>query len=388
MNATPSTPHSPIGNSDRTVTIDHAMERRSLADTGLKKYFEAAIRFEASDLLMRGGQTPKLRIRGALKGLDVPALEAAKFEEWIEAGLSDAQWQLYAANGSIDLGLDLDSGHRFRVNVFRTRGRSGMAARRVNNKIMSFEELYLPAALAKIAELHQGLILIAGITGSGKSTTLASMLQHINERRACHILTIEDPIEYLFVDGKAMVNQREVGIDVPTFATGLKALVRENPDVVLIGEMRDKETFEAALQAAETGHLVFGTIHAASAAQAFGRIYDLFDVEERPAIRNMLAYQMQAFIYQKLLPTVKPDIQRVPAVEILLQSPPTRKFILDGREHELGEVIKGQREDGMQTFTDSLVDLVEKQLIHPRVAQAAAISPEEVKMRLRGINSD
>ena len=388
MNAASSIPSGSSELADRTVTIDHAVERRSLADTGMRKFFEAAVRFEASDLLMRGGQTPKLRIRGVLKGLDVPTLEAAKFEEWIEAGLSDAQWQLYATHGSIDLGLDLDSGHRFRVNIFRTRGRSAIAARRVNSKIMSFEELYLPAALSKIADLTQGLVLIAGITGSGKSTTLASMLQYINERRACHILTIEDPIEYLFTDAKAVVNQREVGIDVPNFGTGLKALVRENPDVVLIGEMRDKETFEAALQAAETGHLVFGTIHAASAAQAFGRIYDLFSVEERPAIRNMLAFQMQAFIYQKLLPTVKPDIQRVPAIELLLQSPPTRKFILDGREHELGEVIKGQREDGMQTFTDSLVELVEKQLIHPRVAQAAAISPEEVKMRLRGISND
>lgn len=236
-----------------------------------------------------------------------------------------------------------------------------------------------------ISQKTQGLVLIAGITGSGKSTTLASMVDYINANRACHILTIEDPIEYLFKDQKAIVNQREVGIDVPSFSVGLRAMVRENPDVVLIGEMRDKETFEAALQAAETGHLVFGTIHASSAPQAFGRIYDLFPAEERDAIRNMLAYQMEAFVYQKLLPTIREDIQRIPAVEVLLQSPPTRKFILEKREHELGAVIKGQKEAGMQTFADSLVDLVEKQYIHPRTAQAAAFNPEEIKMRLKGI---
>jgi len=213
------------------------------------------------------------------------------------------------------------------------------------------------------------------------------MLQYINERRACHIVTIEDPIEYIFTDAKAMINQREIGIDVPNFATGLRALVRENPDVILIGEMRDRETFEAALQAAETGHLVFGTIHASSATQAFGRIYDLFPPEERENIRNLLAFQMQAFIYQKLLPTLHKDIPRIPAVEILLQSPPTRKYILEGREVELDQVIKSHREYGMQSFTDSLVDLVEREFIHPRVAQANATSPEEVKMRLRGIST-
>src|SRR5699024_10103953 len=149
---------------------------------------------------------------------------------------------------------------RFRVNLFRTRGRSAIAARRVSNKILNFEQLYLPPVMKQIAEIEQGLVLLCGVTGSDKSTTIASMLQHINETRACHIVTIEDPIEYLFSDSKAMLNQREVGIDVPTFAIALRALVREDPDVVLIGEMRDKETFESAIQAAETGHLVFGTI--------------------------------------------------------------------------------------------------------------------------------
>ena len=369
------------------VPIEHIADRKSLVDTALKKYFEAAVRFLASDLIMRGGQVPRLRLRGKLKNLDTPALDEQEFEKWIEDSLSPAQWQFFCEHGSIDLGVDLDEDNRFRVNIFRTRGRCGMAARRVSAEILELEDLHLPPALREVSEREQGLILLCGITGSGKSTTIASMLQHINSTRACHVVTIEDPIEYMFKDDKAMIHQREIGIDVPDFSTALRALVREDPDVVLIGEMRDRETFEAALQAAETGHLVFGTIHASSAAQAFGRIYDLFPEQERGAIRNLLAFQMQAIVYQKLLPTLDKEMQRIPAVEILLQSPPTRKFIIEGREHELSEVITEQRESGMQTFTDSLVDLVEKQFIHPRVAQAAATSPEEVKMRLRGIST-
>jgi twitching motility protein PilT len=356
--------------------------------TPLRRFFEAAVRYEASDLLLRGAQVPRLRLRGVLKALDVPAVEAAEFETWVVESFSPTLREQFHNDGAIDLRLDLDEHHRFRINIFRTRGRIAIAARRVNAVILDFAQLFLPPIMTQIAEYQQGLVLVAGITGSGKSTTLASILQYINERRPCHIVTIEDPIEYLFTDAKAVINQREVGIDVPTFAAGLRSLMRENPDVVLIGEMRDRETFEAALQAAETGHLVFGTIHASSASQAFGRIYELFPQEDREGIRNMLAFQMQAFVYQKLVPSLKPEVQRVPAVEVLLQSPSTRKYILESREHELTDVIKDQREAGMQTFTDSLVDLVERQLIHPRAAQAAAPSPEEVRMRLKGISNE
>ncbi|MEQ9453885.1 MAG: PilT/PilU family type 4a pilus ATPase [Phycisphaeraceae bacterium] len=375
------------------VPVDHVDQKRSLADTPLKKFFKAAIQFESSDVIMRAGQIPKLRLKGALKALDHPAIPEVQFERWVEQGLSEAQFQYYAEHGSIDLGIDVETGgtsHRFRINLFRTRGRSAIAARRVSAEILSFEQLHLPAVMETVCQVHQGLVLLCGVTGSGKSTTIASMLDHIAKERACHILTIEDPIEYIFSDEgrKATINQREVGIDVPDFPYALRAMVRENPDVVLIGEMRDRETFEAALQAAETGHLVFGTIHASSATQAFGRIYDLFPQEEREAIRNLLAFQLQAFVYQKLLPTIRPEMQRVPAVEILLQSPPVRKFILEGREDEIAEIIKDSRESGMQTFTDSLVDLVETNYIHPRVAQSAAPSAEELKMRLRGISSN
>jgi twitching motility protein PilT len=369
------------------IEIEPVNERSSFNGTFLEKYFEAAIKFESSDLLMRGGQTPKLRLRGALKNLDVPPLDEIEFEKAIEKGLNAHQWQIYSHTGSCDIGYDFDERNRFRVNVFRTRGRSAIAARRVSDEILNFKDLHLPEVCGRIADVAQGLILLCGVTGSGKSTTIASMLQYINERKAVHIVTIEDPVEYMFADAKALINQREIGIDVPNFATGLRALVRENPDVILIGEMRDKETFEAAIQAAETGHLVFGTIHASSAAQAFGRIYDLFPPDERENIRNMLAFQMQAFMYQKLLPTLHKDPPRIPAVEILLQSPATRKFIIEGRESELDEVIKQNREAGMQSFTDSLIQLVNDNWIHPKVAQTNALNPEEVKMRLRGISS-
>lgn len=388
--STPPPPRYPVM-ADDTAPVDHIAERKTMADTPLAKYFQAAVKFEASDLIMKAGMQPKLRLRGELKSLDVTPLPIEEFERHIEASLSEAQWRYYGEHGSIDLGIDFDFGselpQRFRCNIFRSRGLSSVAARRVNNSILSFDELFLPPIMGDIATKRQGLVLVAGITSSGKSTTIASMIQAVNKARSCHIVTIEDPIEYLFVNEKATVNQREIGIDVPSFPIALKALVRENPDVVLIGEMRDQETFEAALQAAETGHLVFGTIHASSAAQAFGRIYDLFPASQRELIRTMLAYQMQAFIYQKLMPTIREEPQYVPAVEVLLQSPAVRKRILEGREHELEEVIRGSRDQGMQSFVDSLVELVEKQYIHPKVAIASAGNPEEVKMRLRGITT-
>ncbi|MCC6580416.1 MAG: PilT/PilU family type 4a pilus ATPase [Phycisphaeraceae bacterium] len=362
---------------------------KTIADTPLRKFFEAAVKYKASDMLLRAGQTPRLRLKGGLKTLDTSPLTPEQFDLMLQEGMSEEHWDRYEHFGSADLGFDLDMGeegrHRFRVNVFRTRGRSAVAARRVDNKILTFEQLHLPQIMGDVCMQPQGIILLCGVTGSGKSTTIASMLQYVNERRNVHVVTIEDPIEFLFEDAKAMINQREVGIDVASFAEGLRALVRENPDVVLIGEMRDRETFEAALHAAETGHLVFGTIHASSASQAFGRIYDLFPQNEREQIRTMLAYQFQAFIYQKLLPTLHEDIPRIPAVEILLNSPRARKYVLDGTEHELPQVMRDSKELGMQTFTDALVDLVQKQYVHPKVAHEVAPNPDELKMRLKGI---
>ena len=274
---------------------------------------------------------------------------------------------------------------RFRVNLFMARGKPAIAARLITSQIMDFESLNLPEVLGDVSMRAQGLILFAGVTGSGKSTSIASMLQYVNQRKRCHIVTIEDPIEYLFQDDKANINQREVGIDCLSFNEALRALVREDPDIVLVGEMRDYETFEAAIRAAETGHLVFGTIHASSAWQTFGRIYDLFPEGEREQIRKLLSYNLQAIIYQRLLPTLKPEVARAPALEILLNTPIVQKYIFEGREKDLLEVMKNSIDEGMQDFTTALADLVESEMVHHKVAIEASPRPEELKMRLKGI---
>ena len=353
----------------------------------LKKFLDASVKMQASDILIRPGEPVRFRLRGTLRSADAPPFTNDEFDAELKDILSEKQWNDLETKGSVDMAYALDEDNRFRVNLFRTMGRRAIAARRISSKILSYADLHLPPSMEKIAEAHQGLILLCGVTGSGKSTTIASMLQQINDTRACHILTIEDPVEFMFRDSKAMVNQREVGIDVPDFATALRALVRENPDVVLIGEMRDRETFEAAIQAAETGHLVFGTIHASSCAGAFGRIYNLFEVEERELIRDMFAYSMKAIIYQRLLKSLREDVHRVPAVEILLNNPIVTKRILEGREVELTDIIRQCEGEGMLDLNSSLVELVNKEYIHPRSAMEAARNPDELKMRLKGISS-
>jgi twitching motility protein PilT len=282
---------------------------------------------------------------------------------------------------------ELEGADRFRINVYRQRGQISIAVRRVSREIPSFEALHLPAVVGKIAEQHAGLILVAGITGAGKSTTIAAMLDHINHTRACHIVTIEDPIEYLYTDSKALVDQREVGIDVPDFQSALKYLMREDPDVVLIGEMRDRETFQAALQAAETGHLVFGTIHASGASSTVTRILDLIPAESRDLARQGLAFNLRAIICQRLLPCLAEGIDRVPAVEVLQANPSVRQLIEEARESELIDVIRSSGQEGMQDFNQSLLELIEKDYVDPKVAYEAATNPDELKMLMKGISS-
>jgi twitching motility protein PilT len=350
-----------------------------------RSWLDACIRFEASDLIVKSDQTPKVRVRGSLKGLQTECPMDLMFQVAKDI-LDPHQYEFFKNKGSIDFAYDYDEVCRFRVNIFMARGKPSVAARLITSDIKRFEDLYLPPILGEISMSAQGLILFSGVTGSGKSTSIASMLQYVNERKRVHIVTIEDPIEYIFTDDKATINQREVGIDCLNFNNALRALVRENPDVVLIGEMRDYETFEAAIRAAETGHLVFGTIHASSAWQTFGRIYDLFPEQERPQIRKLLAYNLRAIVYQKLLPTLHENIGRIPALEILLNTPACQKYILEGREGELLTIIKQSREEGMLDFISSLVELVETEYIHQDVALAATPKPEELKMRLKGIS--
>jgi twitching motility protein PilT len=211
------------------------------------------------------------------------------------------------------------------------------------------------------------------------------MIDFIARTQSCHIVTIEDPIEYLFHDKKAFINQREIGIDTATWAEALKRVVRQDPDVILVGEMRDRDTFEAGLQAAETGHLVFGTLHSSTAVTTFGRILDLFPPDKHDLIRNSLAFNLRAIICQKLLPSIKPGVGRVPSVEIMINSPIVRKLIREKRDKDLGDALRIGREDGMQDFTESLRQLVEDEFIERRVAFEVAPNPEQLKMALKGI---
>ena len=352
----------------------------------LMKYLAAAVRYEASDLIVKVDLPPRIRLRGALKNLQTEECSEQLMFQIAKDVLDEKQYAYFHHHGSIDFAYDFDEDDRFRINLFMARGKPSLAARLITSNIKTFEDLRLPQSLGDLALSAQGLILFAGITGSGKSTSIASMLQYINERRRVHIVTIEDPIEYIFKDDKATINQREVGIDCIDFNEALRTLVREDPDVVLVGEMRDYETFEAAIRAAETGHVVFGTIHASSSWQAFGRIFDMFPEPERDHIRKLLAYNLRAIIYQRLLPTLREDIHRIPAIEILINTPPVQKYILDGREGELLDIIRQSREEGMIDFTSALVELVEAEWIHHRVALEATPKPEELKMRLKGIS--
>jgi twitching motility protein PilT len=375
------------------LSIKH---RGTTAGEGKKawiSWLEAIIRVEGSDLIVKSGLRPRVRHRGVLKDLDTDMCSPDLMMQLAKDILDPNQLDYFARHGSIDFAYDYrragdDDGatsRRFRVNLFMARGNPSLAARLITSQIKRFEELYLPPILGDVSMAAQGLILFSGVTGSGKSTSIASMLDYVNQRKKVHIITIEDPIEYIFNDAKATINQREIGIDATNFNDALRALVRENPDVVLVGEMRDYETFEAAIRAAETGHLVFGTIHASSAWQTFGRIYDLFPENERDQIRKLLAYNLRAIIYQKLLPTLHAHIARIPALEILINTPAVQKYVLEGREGELLELIKQGHEEGMLDFTSALVKLVEDNMIHQRVALEATPKPEELKMRLKGI---
>jgi len=370
------------------VTGHVASARRKKSDphaTRWGKFLQAAIKLNASDLIMKSDQQPKLRLRGALKPLDTEPVSTEEFWSIAEAILDKEQQEDLHKFGSVDFAYDYDDHARFRVNLFQARGKLSVAARLITSNIRKFEELYLPPIMSEVALQPNGIVLLCGVTGSGKSTTIAAMLDYVNERKPVHIVTIEDPIEYIFNDKKATINQREIGIDCLDFKIALRALVRENPDIVLVGEMRDNETFEAALHAAETGHLVYGTIHASSTTQCFSRIYGLFEQEEVEQVRKILAYQMRAFVYQKLLPTLHPNIARIPSLEILINNGVVRKYVLEGREGELREYLKSveARQVGMIDFNMSLVQLVEQEYIHLRVAEESSPNVDEFRMMLK-----
>jgi len=355
-------------------------------NSDLLTLFKAMEKFDASDLHLKAGSPPIYRVDGSPQTLNRPPMTHQDLEKLLLGVLNEEQTRTLRRTGAVDLAFSSSGIGRFRVNIFRQRGSLSMSARRVNTQIPTFEQLHLPSILSRVAEHQQGLVILAGVTGSGKSTTIASMIQYINERRRCHIVTIEDPIEYLFADDKAFVNQREVGIDVPTFKHALKYVVREDPDVILIGEMRDEETFQAGLTAAETGHLVFGTLHSSTASSTFGRILDLFEPQRHDQIRQSLMFNLRAIICQKLLPCIKPEISRVPAVEIMLATPIIRKLIREKDDKRLAEAIRAGAEEGMQDFNMSLAELVNADYITRKTAFEVSPNPEALQMMLKGIS--
>jgi len=353
----------------------------------LNKYFLAVIKMKASDLHFKGGQVPRIRVDGRLQHVKSESIPEEQLEKMIFEILSEEQKAYFQEHGVLDFAYDMGGTDRFRINIYRCRGNMALAARRVDSVIPPFATLNLPPIVEKIADAHQGLILVTGVTGCGKSTTIAAMLDHINRSRLCHIITIEDPIEFVYHDDKALVSQREIGIDVPNYDEALRSIMREDPDVVLIGEMRDYATISAGLKAAETGHLVFGTLHSVDAYQTITRMLDLVPPLERHIVRQALVGNLLAVISQRLLPAIKEGLSRVPMVEIMLVNPAIRKILAEEHEVDIPTVIKSSYEEGMVDYTESLRQLVMNEFIDLRTAFEYAFKPEELKMVLKGIRS-
>ena len=353
------------------------------------KLFRAAVRLMGSDLHLKVGRPPLVRVNGVLRPLKREPIDDEEMERLCDSLLVPRNRQMLDDEGGADFAhlMDVDGkSWRFRVNLFKQMGHLGLVARRVNNTIPDFEALHLPPVMTELCQFDQGMILVAGVTGSGKSTTIASMLNWINHNYRKHILTLEDPIEFMFTEDKCVINQREVGIDVKDFEIGMKHAVREDPDVMLVGEMRDRETFATAIQAAETGHLVFGTIHASSAPTTIVRILDLFPADMHGGLRHAMASNMKAIISQKLLPAIDKNIGRVPALEIMTFNSVVRKLIIEEEDEKLSDAIRLGAGDGMQDFTISLKKLIDVDLISQETALEVAPNKQLLKMALKGID--
>ena len=352
------------------------------------KLFEACVKLNASDLHLKVGQPPFLRVKGALQPVKSPKLDDEDMRKLCLPLLDERQRKILEVDGGADFAHTcvVDGVKwRFRVNLLYQQGSLGLVARRVNNTIPDFKGLFLPPAIERLCQLDQGMVLLAGVTGSGKSTTIGSMLNYINQNYRKHILTLEDPIEFVYTEDKCLINQREIGTDVKNFEIGMKHAVREDPDIIVVGEMRDVETFRTAIHAAETGHLVFGTIHAANAPSTITRILDLFPQEEHAAIRSAMALNMKGIVAQKLLKSIRPGVSRVPVVELMFFDVLVRKYVLEGQDHLLPDHIKKSFRDGMQDFTMSLKSLVDQELIDRHDALEIAPNREALQMALKGI---
>ncbi|HAC90444.1 MAG TPA: twitching motility protein PilT [Planctomycetaceae bacterium] len=374
--------------SDETIDrlIGNLLKKREALE--VDKIFRALVKLQGSDLHMKVGNPPIVRVNGTLKPLNRPPIDNEEMVRLLVPMMDERNRGIFERDGGADFAyvVEVDGVNwRFRVNMLKQLGKIGLVARRVNNFIPRFEGLYLPASIEHLCHHDQGMVLLAGVTGSGKSTTIGSILNYINSIYSKHILTLEDPIEFVFTEDKCLINQREIGQDVVNFEIGMKHAVREDPDIILVGEMRDQETFMTAIHAAETGHLVFGTIHASSAPTTIGRILDLFPEEMHNAIRSAIAFNMKGIVAQKLLKSIKPGVGRVPTVEIMTFTPMVQKLVLEGKDSKLPAAIRIGAAEGMQDFTMSLKQLIDDELIDRPTAFAVAPNKEALKMALKGI---
>src|SRR3954464_7739613 len=338
----------------------------------LPELLKTLVEMDGSDLHIATATPPQVRVHGHLTRLQLPELAPSDTKQLVYSVLTDAQKKRFEETMELDFSFGIKTlGARFRCNVFNQRGAVGAVYRVIPEKIRTFGELGLPAVLATLADRPRGLILVTGPTGSGKSTTLAAMIDKINSARQGHILTIEDPIEYIHQHKNCLVNQREVHSDTSSFTNALRAALREDPDIVLIGEMRDLETVEAALKIAETGHLTFGTLHTNSAAQTINRIIDVFPANQQAQIRTQLSLVLEGIVCQALLPRADGK-GRIVSLEILVPNPGIRNLIRDDKVHQIyGAMQTGQEKLGMQTANQSLASLYQKRLITLETALAS-----------------
>ena len=330
---------------------------------------------EASDIHLTVGRVATIRVKGQLIGLGSKVLSPADTKEICLGLLDSGKEEMLEAEGQVDLAWSLPEFSRYRVNIFKQRNSYAAALRRINWRIPGFEEMNLPHVLRDLSLKPRGMVLITGPTGSGKSTTLAAMVDHINQNRSCHAITIEEPIEYLHKHKKSIVNQREVGSDTISFAQALRAALREDPDVILVGEMRDLETISTAISAAETGHFVMSTVHTVTASQTIDRIVDAFPPHQQSQVKGQLASTLQGIICQQLIPT-KDGTGVVPAVEVLLMTDAVRSMIREGKQHQIDNVLQTSIKQGMMPMDYSLAQLVRRDIIEQEEASSRCIDRE------------
>ena len=334
-------------------------------------------RLGGSDLLLTPGTSPRIRVDGTLRSAtDAAPLSGVDTDRMVESVLTGPQWELFSAGNDVDFSFSWRETARIRGSAFRQRGTSALALRLMPYRIPSFDELGLPPSVRRFAELDRGLVLVTGPTGSGKSTTLASLVDQVNTERAVHVLTIEDPIEYVHRHKRAIVNQREVGEDTESFAAALRSALREDPDVLLVGEMRDLTSIRFALTLAETGHLVLATLHTNDTAQAVDRLVDVFPGDQQPQIRLQLSAALTGIVHQRLLPRLGGG--RVAAYEVLLATGASRNLIRDGKTNQLRNVIVTGRRDGMQTIEESLSGLLREGAISREDAVGLSAHPNDL----------